>query len=81
MAFQALFRRPIMSSASIAHAYTFTPAMSAFADCDSAGMLDSAVAHLAEGGQILMPIADYRFTRRFGWCSDRVGVSRQLNRL
>jgi predicted 3-demethylubiquinone-9 3-methyltransferase (glyoxalase superfamily) len=26
-----------------------------------------------------MPLADYGFSRRFGWCSDRFGVSWQLN--
>jgi len=34
---------------------------------------------LAEGGQVFMPIADYGFSQRFGWCADRFGVSWQLN--
>lgn len=63
----------------VSHAFTFTPAMSLFVDCDSAAMLDEAFARLAEGGQVFMPIADYGFSRRFGWCSDRFGVSWQLN--
>jgi uncharacterized glyoxalase superfamily protein PhnB len=53
--------------------------MSLFVDCDSAAVLDAAFAQLAEGGQILMPIASYGFSQRFGWCCDRFGVSWQLN--
>ena len=63
----------------VTHAFTFTPSMSLFVDCDSAATLDSAFARLAQGGHVYMPIAVYGFSRRFGWCSDRFGVSWQLN--
>jgi uncharacterized glyoxalase superfamily protein PhnB len=53
--------------------------MSLFVDFDSAAALDSAFAVLAESGTVLMPIADYGFSQRFGWCADRFGVSWQLN--
>ena len=33
----------------------------------------------AEEGKVLMPIADYGFSKRFGWLADRFGVSWQLN--
>lgn len=71
--------RIIAIDSPVKHAFTFTPAMSLFVDCDSAAVLDAAFAQLAEGGQVFMPIADYGFSRRFGWCSDRFGVSWQLN--
>src|SRR5512146_2674511 len=46
---------------------------------DSPVKHDTAFAQLAQGGQIFMPIANYGFSQRFGWCSDRFGVSWQLN--
>ena len=71
--------RLVVIDSPVPHAFTFTPAMSLFVDCDSAAVLDAAFAQLAEGGQILMPIASYGFSQRFGWCCDRFGVSWQLN--
>ena len=71
--------RIIVIDSPVKHAFTFTPATSLFVDCDSVSALDSAFIQLAEGGQIFMPIADYGFSQRFGWCSDRFGVSWQLN--
>lgn len=71
--------RVIAIDSPVTHAFSFTPSMSLFVDCDSASTLDSAFAQLAEGGHVFMPIADYGFSQRFGWCSDRFGVSWQLN--
>jgi len=62
-----------------AHAFTFTPALSLFVDCDSQADLDQAFERLAQGGQVLMPVDAYGFSRRFGWVQDRFGVSWQLN--
>lgn len=69
----------IVIDSPVTHAFTFTPAMSLFVDCESADALDAAFARLSEGGQVYMPLNDYGFSRRFGWCSDRFGVSWQLN--
>ena len=63
----------------VEHAFTFTPSISLFVDCDTAAELDAAFAALSEGGQVLMPIDNYGFSQRFGWCNDRFGVSWQLN--
>ena len=71
--------RIIAIDSPVKHAFSFTPATSLFVDCDSVSALDSAFAQLAQGGQIFMPIAAYGFSQRFGWCSDRFGVSWQLN--
>ncbi len=30
-------------------------------------------------GHVFMPLGDYGFSKRFGWCADRFGVSWQLN--
>jgi predicted 3-demethylubiquinone-9 3-methyltransferase (glyoxalase superfamily) len=71
--------RLVVIDSPVKHAFTFTPSMSLFVDFDAADALDSAFARLAEGGQVYMAIADYGFSQRFGWCSDRFGVSWQLN--
>ena len=71
--------RLLVIDSPVEHAFTFTPAMSLFVDCDSADELDAAFAALSRDGRVFMPIDDYAFSRRFGWCSDRFGVSWQLN--
>jgi len=63
----------------IKHNFTFTPALSIFVTCDSVAEIDQVFEKLAEGGQALMPIGSYPFSRRFGWVNDRFGVSWQLN--
>lgn len=71
--------RIIAIDSPVRHAFSFTPATSLFVDCDSSSTLDAAFTQLAQGGQVFMPIANYGFSQRFGWCSDRFGVSWQLN--
>jgi predicted 3-demethylubiquinone-9 3-methyltransferase (glyoxalase superfamily) len=61
------------------HAFTFTPATSIFVDCDDEPRLRELAALLGEGGQVLMPIDGYDFSRLFTWIVDRFGVSWQLN--
>ncbi|HEY4218732.1 MAG TPA: VOC family protein [Gemmatimonadaceae bacterium] len=69
----------IVIDSPVKHAFTFTPSTSIFVDCESASELDIAFGQLAEQGQVYMPLGAYGFSRRFGWCSDRFGVSWQLN--
>lgn len=61
------------------HAFGFTPAISLFVECDSEEELERLYAALSEGGNVLMPLDNYGFSRRFGWVDDRFGVSWQLN--
>ena len=61
------------------HAFDFTPSMSIFVECDSDAELDRVFAALSEGGKTLMPLGNYGFSKKFGWCNDRFGVSWQLN--
>ena len=63
----------------VKHAFTFTPAMSLFVDCDSREELEAAFAKLSADGRVLMPLGNYGFSAWFGWCVDRFGVSWQLN--
>ena len=63
----------------VKHAFSFTPSISLFVDCDSEAELERLVVALAEGGGELMPRGNYGFSRQFAWISDRYGVSWQLN--
>jgi predicted 3-demethylubiquinone-9 3-methyltransferase (glyoxalase superfamily) len=63
----------------VKHAFTFTPSFSFFVDCESEVQLESLWKTLSEGGSAMMPLNNYGFSRRFGWLSDRFGVSWQLN--
>jgi predicted 3-demethylubiquinone-9 3-methyltransferase (glyoxalase superfamily) len=63
----------------VKHAFTFTPSISLFVECDSEAELDAAYRQLVAGGQELMPLANYGFSTKFGWINDRFGVSWQLN--
>ncbi|HJW40401.1 MAG TPA: VOC family protein [Rhizomicrobium sp.] len=67
------------SDSPVKHAFTFTPSLSLFVDCASEAELDRLFAAFSEGGQILMPLGDYGFSKKFGWVNDRFGVSWQLN--
>jgi predicted 3-demethylubiquinone-9 3-methyltransferase (glyoxalase superfamily) len=63
----------------VKHQFTFTPAISLFVDLESEARLDETFAKLAEGGQVLMPLGAYPFSRKYGWLADKFGVSWQLN--
>ncbi|GGN60806.1 VOC family protein [Oceanobacillus indicireducens] len=63
----------------IKHQFTFTPSFSIFVDCDTEEELTSLYEELLEGGQALMPLDNYGFSRKFGWVNDRFGVSWQIN--
>ena len=45
---------------------------------DAAEVLDRVWAQLADGGNELMPLGEYPFSKRYGWVADRYGVSWQL---
>lgn len=63
----------------IHHQFTFTPSISVFVECSSESEQDKAFAALGEGGQVMMPLDNYGFSKRFCWVQDRYGVSWQLN--
>ncbi|MBE4906497.1 VOC family protein [Bacillus luteolus] len=63
----------------VKHQFTFTPSFSIFITCNSEEELENLYEKLGEGGQELMPLNDYGFSKKFGWLNDRFGVSWQLN--
>jgi predicted 3-demethylubiquinone-9 3-methyltransferase (glyoxalase superfamily) len=63
----------------VKHQFTFTPAMSLYVDCNSEAEVDKLFSALSEGGQVLMPLGAYPFSKKYAWLSDRFGVSWQLS--
>ncbi|OIK09862.1 VOC family protein [Bacillus sp. MUM 13] len=63
----------------IKHQFSFTPSFSIFVTCNTEEELDNFYEKLNEGGQALMPLNNYGFSKKFGWVNDRFGVSWQLN--
>ena len=62
----------------VEHGFTFTPAISFYVPCDCESEVDRLFGVLSEGGLVLMPLAAYPFSERYGWVQDRFGVSWQL---
>jgi predicted 3-demethylubiquinone-9 3-methyltransferase (glyoxalase superfamily) len=62
----------------VAHAFTFTPSISLFVECETAERVDELAGRLADGGSSLMPLDTYPFSPRYAWVTDRFGVSWQL---
>lgn len=63
----------------VKHQFSFTPSFSIFLTCSTEEELDNLYEQLGEGGQTLMPLDNYGFSKKFGWVNDRFGVSWQLN--
>lgn len=72
-------RRFMASENTAPHAFNFTPSMSLFVECDTVEEVDRLFAALSDGGNVMMPLGDYGFSRRFGWAADRFGVSWQIH--
>lgn len=47
-------------------------------DPEASTRLDELWTALVEGGQVMMPLAEYPFSARYGWVADRYGVNWQL---
>ncbi|QDQ00993.1 VOC family protein [Lysinibacillus fusiformis] len=62
----------------IKHDFTFTPATSIFVECETLEEIGNLAAQILEGGQALMPLDNYGFSKQFTWIADRFGVSWQL---
>ncbi|MGC6431282.1 MAG: VOC family protein [Jejuia sp.] len=67
------------SDSYVKHAWNFTPGVSNFVDCNSDKEMESLFGKLSEGGKVLMPLANYGFSEKFGFLEDKFGVSWQLN--
>lgn len=50
----------------VKHAFTFTPAISIFVECEEEAELVEAFTQLSSNGVVLMPLANYGFSTKFG---------------
>lgn len=60
------------------HAFSFTPSISLAVSCATENEVERLFNALADGGKTLMPLSAYPFSKKFGWVTDRFGVSWQL---
>ena len=63
----------------IKHQFSFTPAISLYIDCTTEAEIDKLYKELSNGGQILMPLSAYPFSKKYVWLTDKFGVSWQLS--
>ena len=63
----------------VQHAFTFTPAISLYVDCDTEEEIDRLFEKLSTGGAVLMPLDAYPFSKKFAWVQDQFGISWQLS--
>ena len=61
------------------HDFDFTPSFSFFVECDSEEQLKTRFDKLSKDGKVMMPVNNYGFSKKFGWASDKFGISWQLN--
>ena len=59
--------------------FKFNPSISFFANCESEAEVNTLWEQLSEGGSVLMALQKYPFSERYGWLSDRYGLSWQIS--
>ncbi|MTV27408.1 VOC family protein [Nitriliruptoraceae bacterium ZYF776] len=73
-----LFGQPFLAISAGPH-FRFTPAISFAVSCVDADELDRYWEVLVDGGEVLMELGAYPFSSRYGWTTDRFGLSWQLS--
>lgn len=58
--------------------FKFNPSISFLVACETAAEVDAIWNLLAEGGEALMPLDKYPHSERYGWTTDRFGLSWQI---
>lgn len=59
--------------------FKFNPSVSFQVKCTTKKEVDTLWEKLAAGGNVLMELQKYPFSERYGWCSDKYGLSWQVN--
>jgi len=58
--------------------FSFTPATSFYVNCKTSNEINALWKNLSQGGTVLMELAKYPFSEKYGWIQDKFGVSWQL---
>lgn len=58
--------------------FSFNPSVSFYVVCESEAEIDRAWEKLSAGGQAMMPLDQYPWSKKYGWVQDRYGISWQL---
>jgi len=61
------------------HKFSFTPSISIYVKCENENEIDTLFDKLSKNGHVFMPLNKYPFSDKFGWLSDKYGISWQLN--
>lgn len=59
--------------------FAFTPAISFYVVCETEAELDALWAGLVAGGNVLMALAPYDWSAKYGWLQDKYGLTWQLS--
>ena len=59
--------------------FTFNPSVSYFVVCETMEETDNTWHTLLEGGSVLMPYQQYEWSEKYGWLTDRYGLSWQIS--
>jgi predicted 3-demethylubiquinone-9 3-methyltransferase (glyoxalase superfamily) len=58
--------------------HTINPSVSFFIEFDAEDSLEKTWNKLIEGGTVMMPLNEYPWSKKYGWCADKFGVNWQL---
>ena len=73
-----LFGQPFLAI-SAGPLFRFNPSVSFSVACETADEVDRYWARLSQGGEALMELGSYPFSDRYGWTTDRYGLSWQVS--
>ncbi|MFA9431794.1 VOC family protein [Egicoccus sp. AB-alg2] len=73
-----LFGQPFMAI-SAGPLFRFNPSVSFAIACETADEVDRYWEQLSQGGSVLMELGSYPFSERYGWTTDRYGLSWQVS--
>ena len=59
--------------------FTKNPSISFYTVCETEAEVDQLWNKLVDGGKVMMALASYPWSKKYGWLSDKFGVSWQLN--
>lgn len=59
--------------------FSFTPALSFFVSCETEKEIDDLWKNLRDGGTVMMELQAYPWNDKYGWCSDKYGLSWQMS--